>query len=208
MIDFEIDSQFVVQTEADWGADATIYPANSGLLISQDAFWNGTASEKFKIPDGVNTWSNLDYPPIGSGSEDSIMISYFIMTNVNMADTTDYFFGQQLLVGLNENQCVAVPIPAGEVTDVLITKYIGSTFPSNEDMTLTYVTDIEDTDQEDEITNALPFQTALPRNAFVAFTGLSINVLEGLSCFKLTTPAWLTNPIGANIRVTVIIKPT
>ncbi len=144
---------------------------------------------------------------LGGGSN-SMEFSFFFLTNKNMADSQDYFFGQNQATGSNENQTLMVPIPAGTITDVLITKYVGSTFPSNEAMTLNFVSDVGGTDQVDLITNTLSYQTALPRNAYEEVTGLSISVLQGMSYFKLTTPVWATNPISAGFRITIIIEPS
>lgn len=59
-MDINIDSQIVVQTEAQWALDATVY-SEKRLLVSSDATYTGTDQRKFKIPNGVDTWSNLDY---------------------------------------------------------------------------------------------------------------------------------------------------
>lgn len=52
----------VVQTAAQWAADTTVY-TNKQILITSDAFWGSTDQRKFKLADGVQTWSSLDYPP-------------------------------------------------------------------------------------------------------------------------------------------------
>jgi hypothetical protein len=61
-MDVNIPSQIVVQTAAQWAADATVYSAKR-ILVTSDAFWGSTDQRKFKIADGTQTWSNLDYPP-------------------------------------------------------------------------------------------------------------------------------------------------
>jgi hypothetical protein len=62
-MDINISSQIVVQTAAQWAADATVYSAKR-LLVTSDAYYLTTDQRKFKIADGVQTWSNLDYFPL------------------------------------------------------------------------------------------------------------------------------------------------
>lgn len=62
-MDINISSQIVVQTAAAWAADATVYSAKR-ILVTSDAYYGTTDQRKFKIADGVQTWSNLDYVPI------------------------------------------------------------------------------------------------------------------------------------------------
>lgn len=59
-----IDSQIVVQTAAQWAADNTVYSAQR-ILITSDETYTGTDQRKFKIANGSDTWSNLDYFPVG-----------------------------------------------------------------------------------------------------------------------------------------------
>lgn len=55
-----ITGNLVVQTAAQWAADATVYSTKK-ILITSDATYSGTDQRKFKIADGTQTWSNLDY---------------------------------------------------------------------------------------------------------------------------------------------------
>lgn len=50
----------VVQTAAQWAVDATVY-INRQILITSDVFYTGTDQRKFKIADGSQTWTSLDY---------------------------------------------------------------------------------------------------------------------------------------------------
>jgi hypothetical protein len=61
---FNLPSQIVVQTAAQWAVDVTVY-SNKRILVTSDANWDSTDQRKFKIADGVQTWAQLDYPPIG-----------------------------------------------------------------------------------------------------------------------------------------------
>lgn len=62
-MNINIDSQIVVQTAAQWAADATVYSAKR-ILVTSDEYYGSTDQRKFKIANGVDTWSNLDYVPI------------------------------------------------------------------------------------------------------------------------------------------------
>jgi hypothetical protein len=62
---FNLPSQIVVQTAAQWAADNTVYSAKR-ILVTSDAYYGSTDQRKFKIADGTQTWSNLDYMPIDS----------------------------------------------------------------------------------------------------------------------------------------------
>lgn len=60
---FNLPSQIVVQTAAQWAVDATVY-SNKRILVTSDEYYGSTDQRKFKIADGAKTWSNLDYMPI------------------------------------------------------------------------------------------------------------------------------------------------
>lgn len=59
-----IPSQIVVQTAAQWAADATIYSAKR-ILVTSDVLYTGIDQRKFKLANGIDVWSALDYVPIG-----------------------------------------------------------------------------------------------------------------------------------------------
>jgi hypothetical protein len=63
-MDINVSSQIVVQTAAQWAADNTVYSAKR-ILVTSDVYYGSTDQRKFKIADGTQTWSNLDYMPIG-----------------------------------------------------------------------------------------------------------------------------------------------
>jgi len=71
-MDINIESQIVVQTAADWAADTDVY-SELRILITSDVFYSGTDQRKFKIANGVDTWSNLDYLPITSQSLSQVL---------------------------------------------------------------------------------------------------------------------------------------
>lgn len=82
-MDINIESQIVVKTAAQWAIDATVY-SNKRILITSDATYGATDQRKFKIPNGVDTWSNLDYFPV-SGFDDA---TSSIQTQLNGKQST------------------------------------------------------------------------------------------------------------------------
>lgn len=67
-----IDSQIVVKTAAQWAADSTVYSAKR-ILVTSDEYYGATDQRKFKIANGTDTWSNLDYMPIGTGGASGLL---------------------------------------------------------------------------------------------------------------------------------------
>lgn len=59
-VSYEKSSEIIVQTAAQWAADTTVY-SNKRILITSDVFYGNSDQRKFKIADGTQTWSNLDY---------------------------------------------------------------------------------------------------------------------------------------------------
>lgn len=59
-MDINLSSQIVVQTAAQWAVDATVY-SNKRILVTSDEYYGSTDQRKFKIADGTQTWSQLDY---------------------------------------------------------------------------------------------------------------------------------------------------
>lgn len=57
-----INGNIRTNTAAGWAADSTVYSAKT-ILVTTDAFWGSTDQPKYKFADGVQTWSQLDYPP-------------------------------------------------------------------------------------------------------------------------------------------------
>ena len=60
---FNLPSQIVVQTAAQWAVDATVY-SNKRILVTSDEYYGSTDQRKFKIADGTQTWAQLDYFPL------------------------------------------------------------------------------------------------------------------------------------------------
>jgi len=60
---FNLPSQIVVQTAAQWAADNTVY-SSKRILVTSDAYYGSTDQRKIKIADGTQTWAQLDYFPL------------------------------------------------------------------------------------------------------------------------------------------------
>lgn len=58
-----INGNIRTNTEAGWAADSTVYSAKT-ILITTDSVYGSTDQRKFKIADGNQTWSQLDYFPV------------------------------------------------------------------------------------------------------------------------------------------------
>jgi hypothetical protein len=93
IVNFNIDSQIVVQTAAQWAVDATVY-SNKRILVTSDVFYTALDQPRFKFANGVDTWSNLDYIPEGGGGTNSVVISYFNSGGIGLTDSTSYYWGQ------------------------------------------------------------------------------------------------------------------
>lgn len=63
-MDINITSQIVVQTAAQWAADVTVYSAKR-ILVTSDVLYTGIDQRKFKLANGTDAWSALDYVPVG-----------------------------------------------------------------------------------------------------------------------------------------------
>jgi len=66
-MDIYLDSQIVVQTAAEWAADTEVY-SELRILVTSDVYYTGTNQRKFKLANGIDAWSDLDYMPLGGSS--------------------------------------------------------------------------------------------------------------------------------------------
>lgn len=82
-----IDSQIVVKTAAQWAADSTVYSAKR-ILVTSDEYYGATDQRKFKIANGTDTWSNLDYMPIGTGGASGLLHGTATQVSAGVYTTT------------------------------------------------------------------------------------------------------------------------
>jgi hypothetical protein len=199
-ITINIDSQNVVQTTAEWALDSTVYSDKFVLWVS-DAFYGATDQMQFKKADGVQTFANLDFMPIGGGGGgDAVMIEYVNINGNALADLQDYFVSSGSTMGNTVNSSTPEPIPTGTITEAYISTYNGSTFGSAENITLTLVD--ETGASLGVIANDITFDA---RNRFFKKT-LSIAVTEGRTFIKVDVPTMVTNPASAKIIINLKIE--
>lgn len=67
-------------TSANWASNNPILAAGE-VAFTSDVFYSGTDQQRFKIGDGVQTWSQLDYVPEGAGG--SSFPEHLYLTVVN-----------------------------------------------------------------------------------------------------------------------------
>ena len=195
-----IPSLNVVQTTAQWAIDTTVYSDKYVLWVS-DVFYTTTDQMQFKKADGVQTFANLDFMPIGGGGgTDSMMIEYSNTSGNSLADGGDYFISTGTTMGNTVNSSTPEPIPTGTIVEAYISTYNGATFGTTETMTLSLV-DSSGT-QLGVIGTDITFAL---RNTFFKKT-LNISVTEGMTFVKLLVPAMVTNPNAAKIIINLKIE--
>lgn len=198
-IDFEIDSQFVVKTEAQWGSDATVYLENSGMLVSSDSFWTVTDQRKFKIPNGVDTWTDLDYPPIGVGGGGTNAYSLtwdgFVF---NPADSTEYYIAAGIQTRAPATvttfrQWHQIPVTASNFT-LNISLQVGNV-PTTELATWTMYNRTQVTSQV--ISAAYDVNARVP-----IFYDFTLAFVQGDTMeISFTTPSYVTNPLSLQLHL-------
>jgi len=198
-ITINIDSQNVVQTSAEWALDNTVY-SDLQILFVSDLFYGSTDQMQFKKADGVQTFADLDYMPIGAGGSSMVSIEYTNVGGSALNDLQDYFVSNGTTLGNTVNSSVPEPIPTGTVKKAYIATYNASTFGSSEDITLTLVD--KDNNTLGLISNAVKWDT---RNNFYA-VDLDFSVTEINTFIRIDVPAMVTNPTSAKLCLNLIIE--
>lgn len=139
---------------------------------------------------------------LGGGGANYVAISYMHTNGTNLSDVADYFImNTNTLLGNTNNSTARTPIKGGTVREVHLNTYVGGTFGSAEDATVTLETN--DGAESNVISTTVKFDA---RNNYYSFTGLSWAISDGLSWVKLDTPTYVTNPTAAKIVITVYIE--
>lgn len=205
-----IPSQIVVQTAAQWAVDATIYSAKR-ILITSDVFYGATDQRKFKIADGTQTWTQLDYFPV-SGYDDATSsiqtqlnakqttADFFAFASNTYTDSTSYYIGQALNPVTATSQTGGVALKAGVITACIISVHNAGTVASNESCTLNLVhgTNYGTTSL---IANDVKIDANKQSARYVS--GLNITVTECSSLININIPVLATNPNGLQLRITI-----
>jgi len=123
-----IPSQIVVQTAAQWAADATVY-SEKRILVTSDAYYGATDQRKFKLADGAQTWSNLDYMPVadGAGTVTSVSVvtaNGFAGTVANATTTPAITITTSITGLLIGNGTAISAATASDITGQLLTGYV------------------------------------------------------------------------------------
>lgn len=199
-ITINIDSQNVVQTSAEWALDTTVY-SDLQILFVSDLFYGATDQMQFKKADGVQTFADLDFMPIGSGGGSNVVaIEYTNVGGSALNDLQDYFVSAGTTLGNTVNSSAPEPIPAGTVIGAYIATYNASTFGTSEDITLTLV----DKDNNDLglISNTVKWDT---RNNYYA-VALNFAVTDINTFIRIDVPAMVTNPTSAKLCLNLLIE--
>lgn len=77
-----VEIPLIEKTAAQWAVDVTVYPTKR-ILITSDVFYGATDQKQFKITDGIQTWSGLDYMPIYSAAVPTLAQVLNVGDNVN-----------------------------------------------------------------------------------------------------------------------------
>lgn len=206
-ITVNIDSLNVVKTAAEWALDNTVYSDNYVLWVS-DVFYSTTDQMQFKKADGVQTFADLDFMPIGGGGGAvTLNYSYFTLTNSSLVDNTTYLIGSNSLLVQSISQTTQPSVQTGTIKSVYVTVLTANAIGSNEDIALSVVS------ANNTVTTAIgnirvDYDGGGNLNKMYKFTGLSGTITEGTSYIKLDVPAMVTNPTAVRFRVDVEVEIT
>jgi hypothetical protein len=104
-------------------------------------------------------------------------------------------------MGNTNNSTARLGIQGGTLVRAEIVAYVGGTFGSSENCTVTYET--LDGAESNVLSSVVKFDA---RNNLYSITGLSIPITSGLSWIKLDTPVFVTNPTGAKLYCIIYIE--
>jgi hypothetical protein len=134
-------------------------------------------------------------------SSDSILISYFNVSNSSLADNRDYYLGQMTGLQGNANSIAHIVLPVGTITEAYIEVFCASTLASGENIRVSFVSDGGAT-----INTLSSTVTATSKHNYFLITGLSISIVDGGTYINITTPTFTTNPTAVQFRVGVKLE--
>jgi hypothetical protein len=85
----------IVQTAAQWAVDAKVY-SDTLILVTSDVYYGATDQRQFKIADGAQTWTNLDYMPISSGGGD--LAATLVLGNTTGGTNIEVSAGDSIII--------------------------------------------------------------------------------------------------------------
>ena len=191
-----INGNILSDTEANWALDSTVY-SNKTMLVSNDVQYGSTDQNKFKLANGVDTWSDLDYMPIGSSSGNTLV---WLGQSFNPVDSTTYWLPTAQDVapstGTNGNRRHRLPIAASTFNLNIGLAANGST----ELVTWTIRNHTKST--EANFSPGHAWTSGGQANAWHGTATLACDADDYIE-IKLTTPNWTSNPV--TVRITAIL---
>lgn len=178
-----INGNIRVNTTAGWTADSTVYSEKT-ILITTDATYDTKDQRKFKIADGVQTWSNLDYFPV-SGYDDA---TSSIQTQLNGKQASGTYLTSANITGTITNGVTDKAPSEDAVYDALVLK-APLISPS-------FTTPTLGTPASGTLTNC----TGLPISGITGYQGYTLQTLPSNTTFNPadSTSYYSGSIIGAN----------
>lgn len=186
-------SNLFVQTAANWAADTTVYSAQSMLITSDDTYGN-LDQRKFKIANGTDTWSNLDYFPVVG-----LSISWG-WAALSPADATTYRPSPivSLAAATTSQLNRQIQLPFAAIAREACITWTG-TAGSNEGVTLRIANITAGT--------TFDFTTSMDWSTSPNCIGINGGTLSGAANdrweIQIVTPTWTSNPASIQIAVEV-----
>ena len=198
--EINIESQNVVQTTAEWATDTTIYSDKYVLWVS-DSFYSGTNQMQFKKSNGIDTFANLDFIPIGGGGN-LVAYQFFNLTGAPLVDGNTYKLANTTALTTGLNAFARIPIPAGTVKKAYLQSYNASTFGSSESLTINLLSNNGAT------TNLISNTFKANARHFNESKDLNITVVEESCYIEVQVPTMVTNPTSCQFRIVLFIEPS
>jgi len=191
-------------TSANWTSNNPILAAGE-VAFTSDVFYTSTDQQRFKIGDGVQTWTQLDYVPEGGGVGYSLSIPAGHITNLSPPDANTFYYGNGKNSSIYSPDAAIVIANAGTIKKIGIISIVNGTLGTTENSTfsLRKRTGTAGTPTDTVITSSYKFNTVYYT---AMYTGFNISVAEGdLVEIKWDTPTWVTNPTAIQFNVTLFI---
>lgn len=205
-----INGNIRVNTTAGWTADATVYSEKT-ILVTTNATYGSTDQRKFKIADGVQTWSNLDYFPV-SGYDDA---TSSIQTQLNGKQASGTYLTSANIVETITDGDTTHASSSNALFDALALKQNAGSYLTSANIVNTITNGVTDKAPcEDAVFDALALKAPLISPNFTTptlgtpasgtltnCTGLPVSGISGYQGYTLQT-------IGANTTVNPVDATT
>lgn len=135
----------------------------------------------------------------GGASSNSVLIELFSTSGTNLADSDDYFLTVGTGLGNTVNSQPLFRLPAGTLVGYTISTYVGSTFASSENSTVSLVWD--GGLSEEVLSSTVKFDAR--NNTYTGSKSVAITDSDGW--VRIDTPVFTTNPLAVRVIVTLTI---